>query len=237
MLFASLTLAHSLERSRHLGCTPQDTSFDYFLLALQWPPAYAGFQDKQDWTLHGLWPSRNGKTTASTFPCQCTAQPFDLDSLDDLKPSLEKYWPTLMSSHTNEWLWEHEFEKHGTCSHMRSENEYFRTALDLRGNFDPSLAFSKNSKVRPSLGESYSHADVVEAYAIQYGSEPLLGCKYDKREKKQYLNGIGLCISKELSLENCSAYTEQIRDSENNCWESEPIWFPNPTSGVLAGEL
>ena len=63
------------------------------------------------WTLHGLWPEFND----GTWPQYCDkTAPFNVTSLDDLRPELEAYWPSLMSKDFPAF-WAHEWTRHGTC--------------------------------------------------------------------------------------------------------------------------
>ena len=77
-----------------------------------------------DWTIHGLWPSGAGF---------CSGESFSLEQIEALIPSLTMFWPSCYNM-PNEKFWEHEWDKHGTCSGYSIE-EYFQTTLDLRSRF------------------------------------------------------------------------------------------------------
>ena len=94
-----------------------DGDFDYYVMALSWSPDYCestGYQDEQqcsigkqlDFVLHGLWPQyENG------WPSYCSTEelPYDLkDEFAGLYPS--------------EKLFDHEWEKHGTCTGLSPES-------------------------------------------------------------------------------------------------------------------
>jgi ribonuclease I len=71
-----------------------------WVLALNLCPAYDYY------TLHGLWPGGE----------YCQRNPFRESTIDSLKAALDKYWPSCPQyHHSNLWLWNHEWTKHGTC--------------------------------------------------------------------------------------------------------------------------
>ena len=45
---------------------------------------------------------------------------------------MEKYWPNLNIQGGREYLWEHEYKKHGYCfTEFRNPVDYFQTALAI----------------------------------------------------------------------------------------------------------
>mmetsp|Transcript_385 Transcript_385/g.486 ORF Transcript_385/g.486 Transcript_385/m.486 type:complete len:166 (-) Transcript_385:63-560(-) len=93
-----------------------DSSDDVFLLSLQ------QCNSSSPWTLHGLWPQ---------WGTCCAAAPFNEKSIQSLIPMMDKLWPSCPQYHnTNEGLWSHEWQKHGSCSGL-TEYEYFSTAMNL----------------------------------------------------------------------------------------------------------
>ena len=86
------------------------------------------FRIQQDcstyWTIHGLWPN---------WQMFCTAPAFNVSLLAPIEPVLDRFWKSCFG-HTNEWLWEHEWTKHGSCSGM-DQLTYFSTAINLLGNY------------------------------------------------------------------------------------------------------
>merc|ERR1711990_1383336 len=70
------------------GCTTDDKTFDYLLLVHQWPAAQQSSTWPKgavidDFTLHGLWPSRIGADVAS-YPCTCTNEQFDSSKVSSI---------------------------------------------------------------------------------------------------------------------------------------------------------
>lgn len=78
------------------------------------------------WTLHGLWPT-------AMF---CTKEKFSTKAIEPIRREMENHWPACPEfGNTNEWLWTHEWEKHGVCARINGKNatqiQYFSTGMDL----------------------------------------------------------------------------------------------------------
>ena len=93
-----------------------DGDFDYWVMALSWSPDYCAtndYQDEQqcsigrqlDFVLHGLWPQYE-----DGWPSYCSTEELP----DDLKNEYGGLYP-------NDKLFDHEWEKHGTCSGLSPE--------------------------------------------------------------------------------------------------------------------
>jgi ribonuclease T2 len=100
--------------------------FDYFVLALSWSPDYCaggGANDAQEcaigkklsFVLHGLWPQND-----PGYPSDCTSE--------KLPASLKAQFPGL---YPNDALYDHEWEKHGTCTGL-DPARYLALAAQLR---------------------------------------------------------------------------------------------------------
>eukprot|EP00933_Yihiella_yeosuensis_P054365 TRINITY_DN52788_c0_g1_i1.p1 TRINITY_DN52788_c0_g1~~TRINITY_DN52788_c0_g1_i1.p1 ORF type:complete len:158 (+),score=29.68 TRINITY_DN52788_c0_g1_i1:72-545(+) len=96
-----------------------------------------------DFSLHGLWAEwENG----------CSGPDFDVSALSSIRDDLDANW---FSCHgmTNEQFWQHEWDKHGTCTGL-SQLDYFQTALDMlkqhgsecSGSDDCQICFNKDLK-------------------------------------------------------------------------------------------
>ena len=72
------------------------------------------------------------------FPqfCNSTAR-FDPKLVEDLLPRLNAEWPSY-SARGGDDLWEHEYEKHGTCAEaaFANEHDYFEGVLALHEHYD-----------------------------------------------------------------------------------------------------
>lgn len=53
--------------------------------------------------------------------------------VDSLRPQLLKVWPNIHGNDTDDSLWKHEWEKHGTCAALdpkfKSEELYFNQGI------------------------------------------------------------------------------------------------------------
>ena len=81
-------------------------------------------QCRSYYTIHGLWPN---------YGFYCNSSSFNLTEIAPMRESLEEYWPSCFD-HSNEWLWEHEWNKHGSCTNM-SQLGYFSKGLELRQKY------------------------------------------------------------------------------------------------------
>ncbi|CAE7543893.1 unnamed protein product [Symbiodinium natans] len=79
-------------------------------------------KDSANWTIHGLWPEwDNG----------CPGPKFDVSALTSIRSEMEAKWISCPEfGEANEVFWQHEWEKHGTCSRM-DEASFFKKALQL----------------------------------------------------------------------------------------------------------
>lgn len=102
----------------------------------------------EEWSIHGLWPTRNG--TMGPFFCNKTMH-FDLAALDSLRAQLEVKWIDVHKGAKPHEFWRHEWEKHGTCSvdleAVSSEKKYFKKGLDLLDQYDMKHVLGKASIV------------------------------------------------------------------------------------------
>ena len=79
------------------------------------------------YTIHGLWINYN----TGGYPQFCHNTPFDKDVLLPIESELEKVWLSCYGK-KDEFLWKHEFKKHGTCfPKVLTEWEYFSKTLKI----------------------------------------------------------------------------------------------------------
>lgn len=110
--------------STQLAADGKPGKFDAYVLALSWSPTYCEEQPKDreqcgkklGLVLHGLWPQYN-----VGYPSFCTKEAY--------APSQAQAFPDLYPS---EFLFEHEWEKHGTCSGL-TQTGYFQLSQSLKG--------------------------------------------------------------------------------------------------------
>jgi len=228
ILFAGMLLVDSAHAAAQIsGCTIGNTGFDYFLLALQWPPAF-GRLDKSHFTIHGLWPSRSGDDCA-TYPCDCSDEPFNASLLQPIMASMKENWPSLKGSEDASF-WEHEFTKHGTCSGLK-QLQYFNVTLNLRSTFNPGKGLSK---LHPSKTTPYSVAQIGRVMRAALGKGILLGCR--EQDGRQLLSEVGLAFSRGLQLQEPSKNVKLERDEVNDCDDQRDVWIVRGASSYSRTE-
>jgi len=231
------------------GCTYDDATFDYLLLVQQWPPAQASSSWPagaivNDFTLHGLWPSRIG-SNVNSYPCECTKEAFAESSVSASLDEMKQRWPSYTGE--NDQFWSHEWTKHGTCcdttSGVNTQASFFATALAARDKAQLLKALAAAS-ITPN-GKSYSYASMATAIKASLGVSPLMGCKTGNT-----LSEVGLCYSKSMELQECdSSVKQQEGDEVSDCATDVAVVFasasspspgppsptpPSPSSGLCA---
>jgi ribonuclease T2 len=174
--------------------TDQLSKFDFFVLALSWSPDYCatnGTNDPQQcsigkklgFVLHGLWPQYN-----KGYPSNCSNEKM-LQSVKDQFPGL----------YPNDDLFDHEWEKHGTCTGL-SPVEYlqagkaFKESVTIPGEFrSPATPF------RTSM-------DQIKALFVQANPGFSQGSfEVSCSGSGRYLKEIYICFSQEGAATACSA--------------------------------
>ncbi|CAN6901875.1 hypothetical protein HID58_083459 [Brassica napus] len=179
---------------------PQDPGFDFFYFVLQWPGAYCDTKraccyptsgkPAADFGIHGLWPNYKD----GSYPSNCDPDnEFDPSEISDLVSTLQTKWPTL-SCPSNEGFkfWEHEWEKHGTCSEsVMDQHKYFENTLALRDRVNL-LQILTGAGIEPN-DEFYKLKDIKKAIKEATGFTPVINCNKDP-EKNSQLHEIFFCV-------------------------------------------
>ncbi|KAI1199916.1 ribonuclease Trv [Nemania serpens] len=145
---------------------------------------------EDDWTLHGLWPD----LCDGSYDQYCGMTPrFNnitavLEHYDqgELVADMNRYW--LASYGTNEHLWAHEYNKHGTCINTLAPScygesytpgmevvDYFIRAFDLFRRLDTYRALERVG-IEPHSSKTHALADVQAALEEYSGSRVILKC-------------------------------------------------------------
>ena len=102
-------------------------------------PSYPGCVDPNpywtaNFTIHGLWPQYD--TTG--YPSYCSTESFDPDVPIEIGwDTMITYYPDVKYAESDpdyDSFWEHEWDKHGTCSQL-SQYDYFQQAILLAETF------------------------------------------------------------------------------------------------------
>lgn len=175
------------------ACRTPD-QYDSHVLAITWQPGFcehdrsgpgkpecqamrAGELQADHFTLHGLWPNRQG---CGINYGSCPGPQLDLtpDTVDYIKPWMPNFnYSTRFGNH--------EWKKHGVCQTAMSDDGYFRFAVDLVKSFNDSAA---GAYVRANVGGSVSKTEFYARLAEDYGSKAvannfLLICTGDHLEE------------------------------------------------------
>ncbi|KAI0101575.1 ribonuclease Trv [Nemania sp. FL0031] len=145
---------------------------------------------EEDWTLHGLWPD----LCDGSYDQYCGMTPrfnnitavLEHYGQEELVESMNRYW--IASYGTNEHLWTHEFNKHGTCINTLAPScygesytsgvevvDYFVRAFGLFRMLDTFRALQRVG-IEPDSSKTYALADVKAALEDFSGSRVILKC-------------------------------------------------------------
>ncbi|XP_022149793.1 ribonuclease MC-like [Momordica charantia] len=180
--------------------------FDYLQVVIQWQPATCSDYNKpacfqapgNRFSIHGVWPS-----LYDGYPTQCSGSPFDRNQISGLQPGISEIWPNVATG-DNFWLWQHEWDKHGTCSESTfyDQQEYFGFGMDayIHNNLQVILS---NNQITPN-GRTYTRDQVYAAIRAKTGKTPAVRCNYNSRTGASQLHEISLCFKKDASVfEDC----------------------------------
>jgi len=174
------------EREEREEGNTQGVNFDFYMLVLQWDPTLS----TTFFTIHGLWPENSD----GSYPQNCPGPKFNTTAISDLITTLNKVWPS--NNGANSVFWQHEWEKHGTCSEF-GEHAYFQNSIKLQAKYDVKAALAK-SNIVPTSSKTYTTTAIKQSVISNIGANPALHCTSSK------LVEVALCITKSsLNLTNC----------------------------------
>ncbi|KAI0205072.1 ribonuclease Trv [Astrocystis sublimbata] len=146
--------------------------------------------NEQDWTLHGLWPDLCDGSYDQF--CGMTPQYNNISGLlkhydqEELMDAMDRYW--VANYGTNEHLWAHEYNKHGTCINTLAPScygedykpgmevvDYFVRAFGLFRMLDTYYALQRVG-IEPDAHKTYALADIQDALEDFSGSRVILKC-------------------------------------------------------------
>ena len=114
---------------------------------------------------------------------------------------------------------------------VTNERDYFQVTLGLREKFDFGVLLEKSSIV-PSDSKSYELAAIISGIKLALKFSPLVSCYLDEESNKQYLAEMQVCLSKDLTLIDCSmndkhsSVPTMLRATEQACSSKMPIYYP-----------
>ncbi|CAN8293590.1 unnamed protein product [Cochlearia groenlandica] len=180
----------------------QSPDFNFFYWVNYWPGAICDTQKgccppkkgetASDFIIHGLWPQFNN----GTWPAFCDqTNLFDISKVCYLVRKMEKKWTewgvfSCPSNETN--LWEHEWNKHGTCVlSVFDQHSYFQTNLKFKQKLHL-LNILRRKGIKPNDG-FYDLNKIKNAIKGVVGFVPGIECNEDVNGKKQLFQ-IYICL-------------------------------------------
>lgn len=171
-----------------------------------------------EFTIHGLWP----QFSAGGWPQFCDKNHTDISSsllLDSQPPpplpGFHCNWPSFQGS--DDAFWDHEWEKHGTCSSpvLVTRQDYMDTVLNLHTKFNINTVLSRHgwlpqgpTRMRWRSGStSITTTDgsiavpqpaLIKAISESYGANPVLHCN-----RNNEIMEIWMCLDLELNVIEC----------------------------------
>ncbi|GKT32236.1 Ribonuclease T2-like protein [Aduncisulcus paluster] len=200
--------------------------FDFYLFETFWPETLCGMSERgsscwlnpctDSFTVHGLWPNN----TDGSYPSSCGGSSWDMNLVQDLYNELIYKWPDYNSSegkdgcdsnrnsfleaktyHSVDYLWEHEYTKHGTCAikyepdTFSDEHDYMSEALYLLDMLDFQGALNQLGYEQGAEGMVYD--DLMNQLAGYYGVTVSVKCQ------SSIIFGINACFDLNLGLMDC----------------------------------
>ncbi|XP_046891626.1 ribonuclease T2-like isoform X2 [Hypomesus transpacificus] len=181
IFMVGLSLAHWTENPEE----KKFCSWKCLLFVLQWPGSFCVSFDPSecrvpsnisDWTIHGLWPLKEGMC------CSCW-HIFHSD-LKELDSQLHQLWPSLLKNKSSFDFWHSEWRKHGVCAACvegwNSPQRYFQIILKLRAHYDIQRSLD-SAGIKPSCNQTYEHDQIYSVLAPALGDHVVIQCMQDDK--------------------------------------------------------
>ena len=191
-------------------------------------------QQKEFWTIHGIWPTKLGHFGPSF--CNKSAE-FDEKQLKNIEDDLEEFWPDIDGEDANKanWLWKHEWLKHGTCAatldELNNELKYFGQGIEWRESFSMGSILD-NAGIHPDSNNTV--VAIQSALLNGLGKNPSIHCLYDDKSDVSYLSEIRICFDKQLELIDCDGVNNRGDVVQypggtltTNCHIAKPVHYPS----------
>ncbi|KAG8223489.1 hypothetical protein J437_LFUL004957 [Ladona fulva] len=198
---------------------------------------------KGKWTVHGIWPTKYG--THGPGYCNSTWR-FDEEKIIPIEKQLNQYWPNIQNGTSRYALWEHEWEKHGTCAtaidQLNSEEKYFHQGIVWAEKYDLSNILSENN-IHPGP-KGLTAQSIAESVKKSLNRNPYLECYKDHASlttietNEEYILEIRICFDKSLELVDCDGINVLgTKGSLTNCPGGEPIFYLNKVPPKESGYM
>uniref|UniRef100_A0A336MN48 CSON014506 protein n=1 Tax=Culicoides sonorensis TaxID=179676 RepID=A0A336MN48_CULSO len=226
---------------------PLKHDFDIFIFTQSWPVSVclkwkeqsSGNEcslpsPKEIWTIHGIWPTKLN-TIGPAF-CNNSAK-FDPNQIKPIESQLEQFWKNVEKNTKPESLWQHEWQKHGTCAAqlpiLDNENKYFGQGLKWLQKYSMSTLLAQ-ANIIP--GSAYQLEEIYNGLKQVLGTDFALECMHDRQSGKSYLIEIRICFTKELKLTDCDGILlnnsstkgwKKLKNILTNCNAKKEIQYPS----------
>lgn len=247
-VIVSLNLAFTVAYLLHFNApykSNNDSDFDVLIFTQSWPNTVCSqWMDrnkankcafpkvKESWTVHGVWPTKF-HTKGPQF-CDRT-KPFDMNKLSSIESEMMEKWTNVEKNTPLDQLWEHEWEKHGTCAAqkipaMETELKYFQKGLDFLDAYSVTKLLN-SSNIKPGIDASYKLEEIHAALEAKLKTNFAIICEKDKKTRQNFLKEIRICFSKNLTLQSCKGVLTNDEDPEDeintNCKKGQKIVYPS----------
>lgn len=223
------------------------TDFDYLVLRQYWPFTSCKFpgnntcsvpENINNWVIHGLWPNYYVPRSSNYGPSFCNvSDEFNLGLVKPLMTELTTHWPNLYDDTPLDSLWQHEWDKHGTCAlgvdGINNQMDYFNSTLMLRTKYDFGHILSSNYIEPKTKESSYLLGEFLGAFINDLNVKPATACFLDETTNKQYIGEMHICFNKKFVLIDCDFKPTRIKRNvvdgkgEIECNETIPIYYPS----------
>ncbi len=189
---------------------PANAKFDFYVLALSWAPEFCAENNNEDpqecsigkklgFVLHGLWPQYN-----RGYPESCSTQRLPAD----VKAKFPGLYPTSS-------LYDHEWEKHGTCSGLAPE-QYLAVAQRIKESVVIPAAYrAPEQAVRVTMAQFKRDLESANPGIADSMLAPTCS------GSNHYLSELQVCFAPDGKPVACSA--EVQNDSSRSCSNSNII--------------
>jgi ribonuclease T2 len=191
-----------------LASDRQATSFDFYVLALSWSPDYCADNGQNDpqqcslgkklgFVLHGLWPQYN-----KGYPANCSKQKLPAA----VKSQFNGLYPA-------DKLYDHEWEKHGTCSNLKPA-QYLALTKQFKDSVAIPAAYrAPQQPVRVTTNQFT--ADFAAANPGLSAANLAVNCSGSGR----YLKELYVCFSLQGQPTACSS--EVLKQAAKSCAKAD----------------
>jgi len=143
-------------------------------------------------TVHGLWPDNCAMDGSYQQNCNSKLNVGSVTNVlksfgeDELLSNMTKYWKNINGNDAS--LWQHEFNKHGTCVNTINPScygddfktnqnvvDYFKVAFHLFEQL-PTFEWLKDAGITPSNSKTYTSDEISKALKDKFGHEVYIGC-------------------------------------------------------------